>query len=186
MPIVHPLPLAWLLHLLPRSPRPEIAMATPKDLETALWKGIEDDRTLMLGLETHDDHMRPMTGLIENGRGPIWIFTSADNGIVHSLAGGQARARACYTSKGHALFACIEGSIEVDNNPAVIERLWNPFVAAWYEGGKTDPALRLLRFDAERAHIWQNESTLMAGIHLLFGRDPKKTYADKTADVDLR
>ena len=161
-------------------------MATPETLERALWKGIEDDRTLMLGLSGRDEHMKPMTALFEDGRGPLWVFTSADNGIVQALGAGSAKAHACYVGKGHDLFACIDGPIRVDNDAAVIERLWNPFIAAWYEGGKTDPSLRLLRFDAEHAHVWQNESTLMAGIHLLFGRDPKKTYADKTAEVDLR
>ena len=161
-------------------------MTTQHEFEHALWKGIEDDRTIMLGLDTPGMHMKPMTGMIEDRHGPIWIFTSADNGIVEGLAGGTAQARACYVAKGHGLFACIDGPIQVDNDPAVIDRLWNPFIAAWYEGGKTDPSLRLLRFDAQHAHVWENESTLMAGMRLMLGRDPKKDYADKTAEVDLR
>jgi len=68
---------------------------------------------------------------------------------------------------------------------ATIDRLWNRFVAAWYEGGKDDPKLQLLRFDPARAQVWLNENSLTAGIKLLFGRDPKKEYADKVADVDL-
>ena len=31
---------------------------------------------------------------------------------------------------------------------------WNGLVAAWFEGGKDDPKLALLRLDAERAEIW--------------------------------
>lgn len=161
-------------------------MTTPQALEHALWKGIDSDRTLMIGLEAHDDHMRPMTGLIEDDRGPIWIFTSVDNGIVRQLGGQRGAARACYAAKGHGLFTCITGTIGVDNDNAVIERLWNPFVAAWYEGGKTDPTLRLLRFDPEHAHVWENENSLLAGIRLLFGQDPKKAYADKTAELNLQ
>ena len=160
-------------------------MTTPEKLEQALMKGIDDERTIMLGLAGHDEHMKPMTALLEDGRGPLWIFTSDDNGIVQGLAGGASRARACYVAKGHDLFACLDGPIQVHNDPAVIERLWNPFIAAWYEGGKTDPKLRLLRFDAEHAHVWENGSSLIAGIQLLFGRDPKKMYADKTAEVRL-
>ena len=34
---------------------------------------------------------------------------------------------------------------------AAIDRLWNRFVAAWFEKGKDDPKLALLRFDPERA-----------------------------------
>ena len=68
----------------------------------------------------------------------------------------------------------------------IIDRLWNPFVAAWYEGGKDDPKLALLRFDTEGAEIWLNENSLLAGVKMLFGVDPKKDYQDKVANVDLR
>ena len=66
-----------------------------------------------------------------------------------------------------------------------IDRLWNRFVAAWYEGGKDDPKLALLRLDAERAEIWLNESSVFAGAKLLLGIDPKKSYADHVAKVPL-
>jgi hypothetical protein len=58
-------------------------------------------------------------------------------------------------------------------------------VAAWFEGGPEDPKLRLLRLDAERAQIWLNENNLLAGVKLLLGRDPKKEYKDKIAEVEL-
>jgi general stress protein 26 len=49
------------------------------------------------------------------------------------------RAIATFASKGHDLFATLHGSVSLDNDRAVIDRLWNRFVAAWYEGGKDDP-----------------------------------------------
>ena len=58
-------------------------------------------------------------------------------------------------------------------------------VAAWYEGGKDDPKLQLLRFETEHAQIWLNENNLFAGVKLLLGRDPKKEYGGKTAEVRL-
>ena len=73
----------------------------------------------------------------------------------------------------------------VDNDRAVIDRLWNSFIAAWFKDGKSDPKLALLRFDAERAEIWENEFSLVAGIKLLIGIDPKKDYKDKVAEVRL-
>jgi general stress protein 26 len=63
--------------------------------------------------------------------------------------------------------------------------LWNPFIAAWFEG-KDDPKLVLLRLDPEHAEVWLNESNIMAGVKMLFGNDPKKDYKDKVGDVDLR
>ena len=59
-------------------------------------------------------------------------------------------------------------------------------MAAWFEGGKEDPKLALLRLDAERAEIWLDGSSLIAGIKMLFGADPKKDYKERVADVKLK
>lgn len=162
-------------------------MTTPQQLEQELWKGIKSDRTMMLGLDgAEDGHLRPMTAQIEDDKGPIWFFAAVDNGIVQALGAQSGRATAAFVSKDHELFASIHGSLRVDTDPAVIDRLWNPFVAAWYEGGKSDPKLRLLRLDAEHAQVWENGSSLLAGIKMLLGIDPKKDYKDKVAEIDLR
>jgi general stress protein 26 len=84
------------------------------------------------------------------------------------------------------LFATLHGSLKIDNNRAVIDRLWNRYVAAWYERGKEDPNLTLLRLDTERAEIWLDASSLVAGIKMLFGADPKQDYKDKVAEVRLK
>jgi general stress protein 26 len=63
--------------------------------------------------------------------------------------------------------------------------LWNRFVAAWFEGGKDDPKLQLIRLDAERAQIWVDASSMVAGVKLLLGIDPKEDYKDKVAEVSL-
>lgn len=160
-------------------------MATPEQLQAKFWKALDADRTMMLGLDgVEDGHARPMTGQAENDQGPIWFFTSKDNGIVQKVSQGN-RAIATFVDKGHNLFATLHGSLSVDTDRAVIERLWNPFVAAWYEGGMDDPKLALLRLDAETAEIWINESSVFAGLKTLLGQDPKKDYKDKVAEVTL-
>ena len=160
-------------------------MPTETEIEAKFWKTLKSDRTLMLGLDgISDGHARPMTAQFENDWSPIWFFASTDNELVISSTGGSP-AIATFMSKGHDIFATIHGRLVVDNNRTVIDRLWNRFVAAWFEGGKNDPKLALLRFDAERAEIWLDDSTLLAGIKLLLGADPKEEYKDKVAEVDL-
>ena len=160
-------------------------MSNPQELEEKFWKALESDRTVMLGLDgVEDGHSRPMTAQAENRQSPIWFFTSNDNGLVKHLD-QRRRAIASFASKDHDLFASINGSLHVHNDRAVIDRLWNPFVAAWYTG-KDDPKLRLLRLDAENAEVWLNESSLLAGVKMALGIDPKEDYKDKVANVDLR
>ena len=161
-------------------------MPTPQELEAKFWKSLQSDMTMMLGLDgLEDGHVRPMTAQVEGARGPIWFFSSKDNALVEKLPQGD-RAIATFTSKGHDLFATLHGKLSLDNNPATIDRLWNRYVAAWFEGGKSDPKLAILRLDPERAEIWLDASSIVAGIKLLLGADPKEQYKENVAKVELR
>jgi len=169
----------WLFDFYPE----ESAMPTPQELEAKFWKALKSDMTIMLGLEgVEQAHARPMTAQLEGARSPIWFFTARDNAIVQHLSSSD-RAIATFASKGHDLFATLHGSLAVDGDRTIIDRLWNPFVAAWFKGGKTDPILVLLRLDIERAEIWLDGSSLLAGFKMLLGVDPKADYKDNVAEV---
>lgn len=162
-------------------------MASPAEIEAIFWKALKSDMTMMLGVEgSEDGHTRPMTAQLEgDASGPIWFFTATDNKLVQQLQGGEGRAIATFAAKGHDLFATVHGTLRVDTDRTVVDRLWNRFVAAWYEGGKDDPKLALLRLDPDRGEVWLNGSSLVAGVKMLMGVDPKKSYRDKVAQVDL-
>ena len=160
-------------------------MSSPAELEAKFWKALGSDRTVMLGLIGVDDgQTRPMTAQFEDDKGPIWFFASTENELVNALSDGS-RAIATFSAKGNELYAAIHGTLVRDNDRAVIDRLWNPFVAAWYERGKNDPKLVLLRLDTERAQIWLNGSSILAGIKMLLGRDPKQDFKENVAEVEL-
>lgn len=160
-------------------------MATPHELEAKLWKALESDRTVMLGIDgAEGGHTRPMTAIVEDGHGPLWFFTGKPNALVELAGTAGRRAVAAFSAKGHDLFASLHGTLRIDQDRAVIERLWNPFIAAWFEG-KDDPNLVLMRLDAEDAEVWLNENNLLAGIKMLLGVDPKQDYADKAGEVQL-
>jgi len=161
-------------------------MPTPHKLEAKFWSALKSNMTMMLGLDgVEDGHARPMTAQFEKEGGPIWFFTAKDNTIVQKLGQGN-RAIATFTSKGHDLFATVQGRLSLDNDRAAIDRFWNRFVAAWYPGGKDDPKLALLRLDAEQAEIWEDASSLVAGLKMLMGADPREDYKDSVAKVQLR
>ncbi len=162
-------------------------MGKEAEITEKFWKAIRSDHTIMLGLAGVDEgHAQPMTAMLEGDRnaGPMWIFSAKSVDLVKALGRGKP-AIAHLVTKGHDLFATIHGTLVPDNDRAKIDILWNRFTAAWYEGGKDDPQLQLLRFEPDRAQVWLNENSLFAGIKLMLGRDPKKDYKDKVADVEL-
>jgi general stress protein 26 len=160
------------------------------EIAAKFWDALKSDRTAMLALTgVEEGHSQPMTAqLADDGRGPIWFFTSKDTDLVRALVrttSSRHRAALHFASKDHELFASVHGELSLDNDRATIDRLWNRFVAAWFEGGKEDPKLQLIRLDPERGQIWLNEHSLVAGVKLLLGRDPKEEYAGKVAEVQL-
>ena len=160
-------------------------MADNAEITEKFWKALKSDMTVMLGVEgVAHEKTQPMTAQLQDDSSHIWFFTTKDNGIVEAMRQND-RAIATFASKGHDLFATIDGRLELDNDRATIDALWSPFAAAWYEGGKDDPNLQLIRLDPTSAQIWLNENSLFAGIKSLIGIDPKKDYKDKVAEVAL-
>lgn len=161
-------------------------MNTPADIEMKFWKSLKSDRTVMLGIAgSEDGHTRPMTAQMDGDEGPIWFFGSKDSVLAKGLGeAGSEDATMAFAAKDHDLFASVHGTLSVETDPDMVERLWNPFVAAWYTG-KDDPKLLLMRLDAGEGHVWLDGSSLIAGIKMMLGVDPKEHYKDKVAKVDL-
>lgn len=167
-------------------------MTHETEIKEKFWKALKTDRTMFLGLAGGDDgHARPMTAQLDDEgqagddyHGPIWFFTSTDSQLYQQIKTGS-RAMAHFASKGHDVWATVDGTLSQSHDRIVIDRLWNRFVAAWYEGGKDDPKLALIRLDPDNAEIWIDASSVVAGIKMLIGMDPKEDSKDKVATVLL-
>ena len=162
-------------------------MTPDAEITSAFWKHLRSDRTVMLGLEASaPTALRPMTAQLDSeaDQGPIWFFTSTDSAIVQELI-SQDLAIFTFVSRGFDVFATVHGHMTRTTDRTTIDRLWNTWVAAWYEGGKEDPKLALLRFDPASAEIWSDGSSLLSGLKLLFGGDPQAGAKENMAKVSL-
>jgi general stress protein 26 len=159
-------------------------------LEARFWKALRADRTVMLGLAgTGEGHAQPMTAQFDGERNgsPVWFFTSRETDLARAVNMGREgqAAVALFAGKGHDLFAAVDGKLSIEADRARVDQLWNPYVAAWFEGGKSDPKLELLRFEFDRAQIWLNEHSLIAGVRMMLGSDPKRLFKDKVATLSV-
>ena len=170
--------------------------APETELKRLFWKELAASPFMMLGLQGVDDsRTRPMTAQIDvpeggdkDDGGQLYFFGSKSESLVSAM-GQNHNAVATFASKGHDLFAHVHGKLVIETDRAVIERLWNPIIAAWYKDGKDDPDLALIRFDTDRAELWKAETgaTLKAAaLKALFDVDPGKAeQKDNRADVKL-
>lgn len=149
-------------------------------LKQKMWDKMTSGPFLMVGLAQGGGHSEPLTAQLDKDQvDTIWFFIGKDN----RLAGGGA-AMAQFVSKGQDFFACIDGQVRIDNDPAMIDKLWNKQVEAWFPGGKSDPNLALLRFDIDSAELWEADVSLAGKLKMLFGGTIRSDEAGSHAKVE--
>jgi general stress protein 26 len=164
-------------------------MADDREIEEKFWDALKDSPFIMLGIEgARDGATQPMTAVFEDAdrdAGLVWIFTAKDHDLTRAL-GESSQAMASYAAKGHGLFASLRGTLQRVDDQGTIDRLWNPFVAEWYEG-KDDPKLALVRFDIEDAKIWESTVSgfLKPVLNKLLGRKPEAGMKEHVAEIAL-
>ena len=152
------------------------------DIKTRMWKEMADHPYVMAKIEDAHDHAIPMNAVLDDdAHGHFWFYHTKDGRLAK---GGRAMVQ--YVAKGHDLFACISGTLVAETDPAVIDRYWNNSVAAWYEGGKQDPKLLMLRFDLDDAEIWTADGSITGAFKLMTGMTMKGGEFGEHADVSLQ
>ena len=123
------------------------------DLKSEFWDRMEDVRTAMLGIEGKGRLVAMSPTTDDDYPGKIWFITAKDTDLSKA-AGTGAPGTFIVCSTDGQLHTRIEGTLSQTNDRAELDRLWNKIAEAWFEGGKDDPDVQLLRFDLKEAEVW--------------------------------
>ncbi|MCP1469820.1 general stress protein 26 [Sphingobium sp. OAS761] len=156
-------------------------MSKEADIRERFWADISASPFVMIGLQGSQEHSLPMTAQLDpDANHCFWFYTARGNRLA---PGGPAMAQ--FASKDHYLFACIEGTLAPETDPAIIDRYWSKEVEAWYPQGRNDPDLLMLRFDLGTAEIWRADMSVKGMFRMLFGGDVRGEMKGKHAQVAL-
>ena len=151
------------------------------DIKQQFWKALAHSPFVMIGLTAAGEHSAPMTAQLDkDADGSIWFFTTRDNRLA---AGGPAMMQ--FASKGHELFACVSGTVTEESSRAQLDKLWSNQAAAWFDGGKDDPRLVMLRFDLDDGELWASELGVVGMFKMMAGLKIAPEEAGKHAEIDL-
>jgi general stress protein 26 len=159
-----------------------------EDLTHDFWKALDSSRTVMLGA-VGEGHVaaRPMTAQTDPDikDGSIYFFASRGEGIGAEVLAGAKAATFAFQSKGYDLFASAIGPISAVNDQALVDKLWNVFAGLYYDDGKQDPDLVLLRFTPSEFDVWRSTTTgfLKAIAYKLAGKDAGQAEKDNRATI---
>ena len=155
---------------------------TPDEIKTALWKALDHSPFVLAELtDQPGSHAVPMTAQLDkDAHGAFWFYTGKDNRLA---GGGPAMVQ--FAAKGHDLFACIAGTLTEETDGAIIDKHWNNYVAAWFDGGRDDPNLMMLRFDLGDAEVWTSDATVKGRFKLMTGMTVEPGEVGHHAKLDL-
>lgn len=136
-----------------------------------MWKAMDSSPFLMISLTSSKGHAEPMHAQLDkDANGEFWFYTTKTNRIA---PGGDAMAQ--FASKDHSLFACISGTLVAETDPEIVDKYWSKHVDAWYDEGKKDPSLLMMKFVLKDAEIWSVDPTFKGMVKLMTGSNVKST-----------
>ena len=98
---------------------------------------------------------RPLAMQDREFDGTLWFFTADPSPKTEQVQDNDQVNVALQVDKG---WVSIAGTATVSHDRAMIDELWNAGAEAWFENGKDDPAVALLRIKADTAEYWTIES----------------------------
>lgn len=132
-----------------------------------LFDQAEQLRFGMLGIEGSGQHMQPMSHHMDRDTQSVWFITSSDTDLVKAILPART-TRFCLMSPDGGFQACISGKLSVSDDEAKLDDLWSFASAAWFEGGRRDPKVQLLRLTMDHASVWiSTSSSITFGIEML-------------------
>ena len=100
---------------------------------------------------TGELHSRPLAVLEDTFEGSVWFFTQDPSPKTTDVAGNPEVNVSYADGKSYLSLA---GTATVDRDQARIDEFWNPWAEAWFDGGRQDPTVALLRIEATSAEYW--------------------------------
>ena len=109
---------------------------------------------------------RPMTSQQLDDGGNLWFFTSDVTDFVRHL-NEHPHVNVAFSDPDDSLYVSVAGHAELTRDRAKIDELWSPLVAAWFDGGKEDPHLSLIKVHVDSAEYWDTHSSKMTQLYAL-------------------
>lgn len=94
---------------------------------------------------------RPLAVLDREFDGDLYFFTMEPSSKTDQIA---ADSHVNVSMQAGDDYLSIAGTASVTRDQALIDELWSPHAEAWFEQGREDPSVALLKVHADSAEYW--------------------------------
>ena len=96
--------------------------------------------------------------------GDLWFVTHDPSPKANEI---RANPHVNVSVSGSDGYLSISGTASIVRDQAKIDELWGPMMEPWFENGKDDPTVALLRVEAHTAEYWKPDSPKVATLFKL-------------------
>ena len=102
---------------------------------------------------------RPLQLQETDSDGNLWFFTQDPSPKAEEIRANPNVNVSVHDSKG---YLSISGTASLSKDEAKIDELWKTSAAAWFEEGREDPSVALIKVDAHTAEYWASDEPRVA------------------------
>ena len=106
-------------------------------------------------------HSRPLAVIEDAFVDTLWFFTADPSPKTADVALHPEVNVSVGDGKGWLSFS---GTAAVSRDSARIDKYWNPWAEAYFEGGRTDPAVALLEVTVHSVHYWDLDKPAVVAV----------------------
>lgn len=116
---------------------------------------IDDIKTCMFCTEVQNlpFKTRPMATLEVDDEGNLWFMSNKESNKNDEIKTDD-RVQLIYAKGGDSEFLSLSGKANIIKDQAKIDELWNTYAKAWFQGGKDDPNISLIKVIPDEAYYW--------------------------------
>lgn len=103
---------------------------------------------------------RPMTTQEVDDEGNFWFFSSKVSHKNDEIS-SDSRVQLLFANTSESEFLTVYGKASIIEDRRKVEELWSPLVKAWFQEGKDDPDLTLIKVTPETAYYWEPKQNKM-------------------------
>jgi len=101
---------------------------------------------------------RPMSTQKVDEQGNIWFMSSIKSDKNAEILQNN-EVQLFYSNPSNYEFLTVHGKATVHTDRAKIEELWTPFAKAWFEDGKDDVDISLIKVAPQSAYYWDTKNS---------------------------
>lgn len=105
-------------------------------------------------------HSRPMANQEADDNGDLWFFLDKTSSLAETVK-SNPKVSLGYSDPGGDNYVSVAGSAELIHDKVVIDEKWSEDVAAWFEGGKDNPNVALIKVNPTEGEFWDTSSNAL-------------------------